>query len=104
VSARAPGRLPARLDFGADDGRAPSWGRLEALSPGGARLLTLARLERGQTVLLSFELAGEDFRELPARVVASEADADGFCAAELDITAPRERRRLARILLDVLSR
>jgi hypothetical protein len=105
VTERAlPATIPARLDFEADDGRAPSWGKLEALTPSGARVVTLAGLERGQKVLLSFETAGEAFTELVGVVAASATDADGFCAAELDFRDQRDRRRLARILLDVLSR
>lgn len=99
-----PRRVPARLGFGADDGRAESWGSLEALTPSGARLSTLARLERGQEVALSFELAGEPFAELRARVTGASVDADGFCEAELDFLDILARRRLARLLLDVLSR
>ena len=99
-----PDRLPARLDFPAEDGRAPGWGKLDSLTPGSARLTTLAGLLRGQVVLLTFEVGGERFRELPARVAGSEPDADGFCAADLDFTDQRERRRLAKVLLDVLSR
>jgi hypothetical protein len=100
----APRLIPARLDFGAEDGRAESWGKLMSLTPAGAQLTTLARLTRGQTVILAFEVNGEPFSELHARVMAADEDADGFCAAELDFTDILARRRLSTILLDALSR
>jgi hypothetical protein len=105
MSGRAtPARVPVRLDFGPDDGRAESWGSLESLTPAGARLSTLARLSRGQPVLLTFELGGETFTELRARVTHAAVDPDGFCEAELDFADILARRKLAALLLDVLSR
>lgn len=84
--------------------REEAWGRLASVSAGGAELTTLSTLHRGDAVLLSFEMASERFRDLPAYVEASEIDADGYCSAELRWTDEVERRRLARTLLDVLSR
>lgn len=99
-----PRRVPARLDFGGDDGRAESWGSLESLTPAGARLVTLAELARGREVALTFELAGRRFESVRARVAHAALDEDGFCAAELDFLDVLARRDLAKILLDVLSR
>lgn len=99
-----PRRLPARLAFGLEDGRAESWGSLESLTPAGAGLSTLAHLARGQEVTLSFELAGQVFEGLRARVTDAVFDEDGFCAARVDFLDILARRDLSKILLDVLSR
>lgn len=104
IARRGPQRLPAKLDFGADTGLEAGWGRLETLAAAGAVVTTLSPLSRGGRLLLSFEVAGEPFKELRARVVHAERDDDGFCRAELDFLDAVDRRRLAACLLDVLSR
>jgi hypothetical protein len=61
-------------------------------------------LARRDRVLLSFEVAGERFKDLAAEVLWSEQDADGYCSAEVSFSDEVEKRRLARALLDALSR
>ena len=104
MTRRMPRDLPAQLAFEPALSRPDAWGRLESLSAAGARLLTLARVERGERVLLSFEVNGERFDALDARVAHRELDPDGYSLVELDFTRPTERRRLSGALLDVLSR
>jgi hypothetical protein len=101
MTARSAVALPAAIK---STRREDAWGRLAALSASGAMLTTLSAPSRGEALLLSFELAGEKFRDIPAYVEASEIDADGYHSAELRWTDEVERRRLARLLLDVLSR
>jgi hypothetical protein len=104
VSARSPGRLPVKLSFVAEDGRADAWGRLAWLSAAGAEIETLAALSPGERVLLSFEVNGETFESARARVDHAQTDSDGFCSAELLFEDPLDKRRLAKTLLDALSR
>jgi hypothetical protein len=100
-AARSAVALPVALllENGTD-----AWGRLNALTAHGADLSTLSRLESRQALALSFELAGERFKELTAVVEDARTDADGYCDAKLRFTDEVDRRRLARVLLDVLSR
>lgn len=97
-------RLPALIAFPEPAARAEGWGRFEELSSAGARLSTMTKLSSGERVLLSFELAGEAFAQVPAEVRRSELDGDGYCAAELAFVDELVRRRLAKALADVLSR
>lgn len=100
---RAPRLVPALLRFPGSAARQDSWGRLLKLTAGGAELSTPARLTKGETVLVQFELGGERLL-LRARVHHARDDDDGHRAAELAWIDIAERRRLARALLDVLSR
>lgn len=104
MSARAPSLIPVRLGFPGAAARQDSWGRLLSLTAGGASLSTAAPLVRGEGLSLSFELGGERFRGVAARVSHVETDADGHTLAELRFHDELERRRLAKTLLDVLSR
>ena len=98
---RGPKTIPVALALG---DREVSWGRLLSLSARAAALSTQSALSRGEIVFLSFELSGERFKEIPARVEDSAVDLDGYTQAELVFTDEVERRRLAKTLLDLLSR
>lgn len=100
---RAPYLVPALLRFPGSAARQDSWGRLLKITAGGAALSTPARLAKGEIVLVQFELGAEKLL-LRARVHHACDDDDGQRAAELTWTDMKERRRLARALVDVLSR
>lgn len=95
---------PVLLRFPAEEARAESWGRLCELTASSARLSTQAALARRDRVSVSFELGGERFKNLPAVVEWVETDADGYLSVELRFSDEVEKRRLARALLDALSR
>jgi hypothetical protein len=101
---RAGTFLPVLLTFPAEAARQDAWGRLTRLTSGGAELSTGARLVRDEGVFLTFELGGERFDAVRARVAHAEDDADGHRLAELRFLDEVERRRLAKALTDVLSR
>lgn len=100
---RAPFLVPALLRFPGSAARLDSWGRLLKVTAGGAELSTAARLVKGEIVLVFFELGGERLK-IPARVHHAYDDDDGQRVAELRWNDMVERRRLARVLVDVLSR
>lgn len=95
--------VPALLRFPGNAARQDSWGRLLKVTAGGARLVTGSRLSKGETVLVGFELGGESLL-IPGRVHDAFPDDDGQTAAELRWSDLVERKRLARVLLDVLAR
>ncbi len=97
-------RIPARIGFAESAGRWEAWGWLEELTASAARLSAQAELRRDETLSLTFELPGEPFAGLAARVAWSQRDADGYWEAELRFTSELDRRRLAAALLDLLSR
>lgn len=101
---RAPGLIPVLLRFPPEAARQDSWGCLLKLSAGGSELSTAARLVKGEAVLLSFGLGGEEFEAVRARVEHAEDDADGRRLAELKFLDEVQRRALARSLTDLLSR
>ena len=101
---RAATFLPVLLRFEAEAARLDGWGRLARLTSGGAELGTATRLVPGEGVLLSFELAGDRFDDVRARVAHVEDDADGHRLAELRFIDEAQRRRLAKALTDVLAR
>lgn len=100
---RAPFFVPALLRFSGSAARSDGWGRLLQITAGGAELSTGTRLVKGTDVSVAFELGGERLA-VAARVSHSEDDDDGHILAELRWTDMVTRRRLARVLLDVLSR
>ncbi|MBI3289092.1 MAG: PilZ domain-containing protein [Elusimicrobia bacterium] len=100
---RAPFLVPALLCFPGAAARQDAWGRLLSITAGGGELSTAARLTAGDRVLVRFSLGGEDLI-LAARVSRAENDDDGHRLAELRWIDMVERRRLSRVLLDVLSR
>ncbi len=97
-------RLPVLIRFAPEVGRQDGWGRLEELTASSARLSTASALARGEKVFLSFQLDAESFKSLPAEVLYEEGDDDGYRSAELRFTDEVAKRRLARALIDVLSR
>lgn len=101
MTARAPSRLPVKLSCAAEE---RGWGRLESLTPSRARLVTLCLVHRFETVELSFELAGERFSDVRAKVDYCSRDEDGFWTADVDFLDPLFKRRLATTLADALSR
>ncbi len=100
---RAPFLVPALLRFPGGAARQDAWGRLVKITAGGAELSTGASLARGESVIVRFHLGGERL-EIAARVHHSGRDDDGQCLAELSWSDMVERRRLARVLLEVLSK
>lgn len=104
MRARSAVRLPAVVSFPGEAGRESGWGRLLELSASTAVLSTNLPLSRLERVLLSFELGGERFESLACSVSFKESDEDGYTRAELSFADEPEKRRLARLLLDVLAR
>lgn len=100
---RAPVLVPALLRFPGSSARQDAWGRLLKITAGGAELSTGARLAKGEALHVQFELGGERLL-IAARVNRADDDADGHRAAELRWSDMVERRRLARVLIDMLSR
>lgn len=101
---RAASLLPVLLRFGPESARLDGWGRLVTLTSGGAELSTATRLVVGEAVLLFFELAGDRFEGVRARVAHAEDDSEGHRLAELRFIDEVERRRLAKALTDILAR
>lgn len=100
---RAPFLIPALLRFAGTSARQDAWGRLLKLTAGGAELSTSTRLAKGEMLSAKFELGGEILRAA-AEVTHVEKDDDGQTLAELRWSDMVERKRLARVLLDVVSR
>jgi hypothetical protein len=100
---RASFLVPALLRFPGSAARQDSWGRLLKITAGGAELSTAAALTKGEMVLVAFELGGEKLLIL-ARVHHAGKDDDGRPLAELAWSDMVERRRLARVLLEVLAK
>ena len=96
--------VPVLLRFEPASARQDAWGRLTRLTSGGAEMSTAVRLAREEGVLLSFELGGERFEEMRARVGHAEDDADGHRLVELLFTDEVQRRALAKALVEVLAR
>lgn len=102
--ARSATLVPALIRFPGELAREEGWGRLLELAASAAKLSTQTPLHPLENILLSFEVYGERFQDLRARVEHSETDEDGFCRAELRFQDEVEKRRLARVLTDLLSR
>ncbi|MFI5363855.1 MAG: hypothetical protein ACHQ49_17980 [Elusimicrobiota bacterium] len=96
--------LPVLLRFAPAAARQEGWGRLVSLTSGGTEVSTAVRLVVGETVFLSFEVSGDRFEGMRARVAHAEDDDDGHRLAEMIFTDEVERRRLAKALTDVLAR
>jgi hypothetical protein len=99
----APFLVPALIRFPGSSARQDSWGRLLKITVGGGELSTAARLAKGEHVLVRFELGGERLL-IRARVHHAYDDDDGGRVAELRWNDMVERRRLARVMLDVLAK
>jgi hypothetical protein len=92
------------LSFPQASARSDAWGRLTRLTSGGAELSTAARLLKDEGVVLAFELGGDAFDGVRARVAHAEDDDDGFRTVELRFVDEVQRRRLAKALTDLLAR
>lgn len=100
---RAPFLVPVLLRFPGSAARQDSWGRLLTLTAGGAVLSTPSRLAKGDTMLVSLELGGQRLT-LRARTHYARDDDDGHREAELRWVDMKERRLLARALVEVLAK
>lgn len=100
---RAPFFVPVLLRFPGAAARQDGWGRLLKITAGGAELSTAAPLWRGDLLSAQFELGGERLR-VSARVGSVAKDDDGQTWAELRWADMVERRRLARVLVELLAR
>ena len=96
--------VPVLLRFPPQSARQEAWGRLTRLTSGGAELSTAVRLVRDEGVLLSFDLGGDRFEDVRARVVHAEDDVDGHRLVELVFADEVQRRTLAKALVNVLAR
>lgn len=98
-----PRPVPAVLSFPEEAARQDSWGRLLALAGTEAGLETRARLEKGEKVFLSFELPGDSFPGLPARVFDVGKDRDGYVRARVEFLDEVHKKKLARAISRLLA-
>ena len=96
--------VPVRFSPNVPDGGAEGWGRFTRLAANGGELLTRFRLQKGDRLVLDFELTGERFGAFPAQVARAATDIDGYYAAELRFLGPSSQVRLGRVLRDLLAR
>lgn len=94
--------VPALLKFPGSSARLDSWGRLLKITAGGAELSTASPLAIKESVLVQFELGGERLC-IRASVHHASDDQDGGHVIALRWDDLVERRRLARVLLNVLA-
>jgi hypothetical protein len=97
-------RIPVLIRFDGAAARSDGWGHLDELSAIGGRLETQSELKENELIEVSFQVAGEKCDAWPARVRRAEWDRDGFWQAEVRFTDETRKRRLAKVLLDALSR
>lgn len=93
--------IPARFSYPELESRQEGWGRLTHLSARGARLLTRFRLVKGERLLLSFDLGGEELIEIVSAVASVDSDPDGYFVAELRFPAEDSRLSIGRVLRDM---
>lgn len=96
-------QLPVRFSHAGPEARADGWGRFTRFSANRAELLTRFRIERGDRLLLSFELHGERFHERAAQVIRASTDMDGYYGAQLRFQSVTTQVKLGRVLRDLLS-
>ncbi len=99
---RAPRDVPVLIAF-AESSLEPSWGRFDALSAVGARVLTRAEVRRRDELFLSFQVGGDSYQEIPAETLYVETDSDGYRLLDLKFRDEVAKRRLAKTLLDILA-
>lgn len=100
----SPKLVPARFAFEAAESRQDGWGRFERLHPMGGKLLSRFRLEEGDRLFVSFEVAGEGFEDVPAKVERSAQDEDGYFLADLRLQDEVEARRLGAALRGIVAK
>ncbi len=99
---RAPRDVPVLIAF-AESSLEITWGRFDALSAVGARVLTRAEVRRKDELFLSFEVGGDAYQEVPAEAVYVETDCDGYRLLDLRFKDEVAKRRLAKTLLTLLT-
>ncbi len=96
--------FPVLIEFEPALFKMDAWGRLDEISALGGRLRALAPLGKGARIKISFELFGDKFEGLPCRTLECAKNADGYFEARLAFIDELHKRRLAKLLADVLSR
>lgn len=100
---RSRSPVPVVVSFAESASRQDCWGRLSELTPATAVLSTRFSVARGERLFLTMKVAGSEFRQVPALAARVATDRDGYTLAELKITDEVQKRRLARVLLDLLA-
>jgi len=95
--------LPVSLQFPDSDGRPEAWGRFLRLAANGGELATTARLNKGDTLRLGFEVQGERFELARADLLTAWRDRDGYFVAEVRFLDEDTRGRLGRALVGLLA-
>jgi hypothetical protein len=85
---RADSQIPVVITTSLD--LPPLWGRLSALSPTEAELVSHFELPAGKMVALSFELGRAGFEDIRARIKEAARDADGYYNYELAFADPAQ--------------
>lgn len=85
---KADSRIPVVITTSLD--LPPLWGRLAALSPTEAELVSHFELPAGKMVALSFDLGGAGFEDVRARIRKAARDADGYYNYELEFADPAQ--------------
>ena len=102
--ARSSLYTPVLFRFPGEVAREDGWGRFLELAASAAKLCTQTPLKEGEKLRLGFEVNGERFPVLRAMVEYVDRDEDGFCRADLRFEDEVDKRRLARVLADLLAR
>ena len=100
--ARSSVYTPVLFRFPGEIAREDGWGRFLDLAA--STLCTQTPLKEREKLRLGFEVNGERFSDLRASVESVDRDEDGFCCADLRFEDEVEKRRLARVLADLLAR
>lgn len=98
-----PRRIPVLIGFAGASAKRETWGHLSGLAATAARVSLLTPVAKDEELYMSFELGGESFPVMTARADWTEIDADGYTLAEVSFTDKVAQRRLAKILLELLS-
>ncbi len=95
--------IPVLAAFPETEARQETWGRFLDLQSNRARLITRARLEKGDLLILSFELPGEAFTGIDAEVSRAGVDEDGYYVCTVLFPEPEQRVSLGRVLQRILT-
>ncbi|MFH2202390.1 MAG: hypothetical protein ABIJ96_04705 [Elusimicrobiota bacterium] len=95
--------IPVLVAFPEAEARQESWGRFLELQSNRARLITRTRMEKGDVLILTFDLPGEAFAGVDAEVARAAADEDGYYVCTVLFPEEEQRVRLGRTLQRILA-
>jgi uncharacterized tellurite resistance protein B-like protein len=94
--------IPASIRVSLEE--SPFWGRITAINPDGAELLSQFEFKKGKMLALGFELDGEKLEDIRVAVSRALRDSCGYYHYSVALADRDQRKALMAILIRLIAK